>query len=80
MASSTKIPIEKIKANKETRLRVKPQAHDANKVTVSVNTTAVPTIAASLLPRAKNTKATTNAVANNNFWMSLTALSLAVAP
>ena len=48
MASSTKIPIEKIKAKRETRFKVKPQAQDAKRVTVKVKTTAQPTIKASL--------------------------------
>ena len=80
MASSTKMPIEKIRANKDTRFSVKPQAQDANKVADKVKTTATPTIAASRHPKAKNTKATTEAVANSNFSISLTALSLAVTP
>ena len=67
MASSTKMPIENIKANKDTRFKVKPQAHDANSVTVRVNTTATPTMAASRLPKARNTSTTTDAVANSSF-------------
>ena len=74
------MPIEKISANSETRLSVKPQAHDANSVTVSVRITALPTIAASRRPSAMNTSATTEAVAKSSFSISLTALSLAVAP
>ncbi len=80
MASSTRMPIEKISANSETRFRVKPQAQEANSVTVSVSITAVPTIAASRRPSARNTRATTEAVANSSFWMSLRALASAVAP
>ncbi len=38
------MPIEKISANSETRLSVKPHAQEANSVTASVSTTAVPTI------------------------------------
>ena len=72
--------MEKISAKSDTRLSVKPQAHEANSVTVSVSTTAVPTMAASRRPSAINTSATTDAVANNSFWMSFWALSLAVAP
>ena len=34
IASSTRMPIEKISANSDTRLSVKPQAHDANSVAV----------------------------------------------
>ena len=80
IASSTKIPMEKIRANNETRLRVNPHAQDANNVAIRVNTTAVPTIAASRLPKAKNTNKTTADVANISLWMSFCALSLAVSP
>ena len=38
------------------------------------------TIAASRRPRAKNTSATTDSVANSSFLISVVALSLAVAP
>lgn len=74
------MPIEKISANSDTRLSVKPQAHDANSVTVSVRITAVPTIAASRRPSAMNTSATTDSLANSSFWISFCALSLALAP
>ena len=67
MASSTKMPMEKIRANKDTRFKVKPQAQEANSVAVSVKITAAPTIAASRRPNARNTKATTEAVANSSF-------------
>ncbi len=67
IASSTKMPIEKIKANKLTRLSVKPQAHEANKVAVSVKITAVPTMTASRRPKAKPTSTMTLAVANTSF-------------
>jgi hypothetical protein len=80
IASSTRMPIEKISAKSETRLSVNPHAHDANSVAVSVSTTAAPTMAASRRPSAKNTSATTDAVANSSFWISLFALSLADAP
>ena len=80
MASSTRMPMEKISANSETRLSVKPQAQDANSVTVSVRITALPTMAASRRPSEKNTSTTTEAVANISFWISLLALSVAVAP
>ena len=72
--------MEKISANSDTRFSVKPQAQEANSVTVSVNTTAVPTMAASRRPSARNTSATTEAVANSSFWISFCALSLALAP
>ncbi len=80
IASSTRIPIEKISANSETRFSVKPQAQDANSVTISVRITALPTIAASRRPSAMNTSATTDAVAKSSFWINFCALSLAVAP
>ena len=74
------MPMEKMSANSDTRLSVNPQAQEANSVTVSVRMTAAPTMAASRLPRAMNTSATTEAVANSSFLMSCCALSLAVAP
>jgi len=80
IASSTGMPIEKISANRDTRFSVKPQAQDANSVTVSVGTTAVPTIAASRRPSPTNTSASTERVANSSFWISFFALSSAVAP
>ena len=80
MASSTRMPMEKISANSDTRLSVKPQAREANSVAAKVSTTARPTIAASRRPSATNTSATTEAVANSSFWISFCALSLAVAP
>ena len=55
IASSTKIPIEKISANKETLFKVNPQAQEANKVIASVIITATPTIKASRLPKASKT-------------------------
>ncbi len=67
MASSTKIPMENISANKLTRLSVKPQAQLANKVAVKVKMTAPPTITASRLPSAKPTNKMTEAVAKANF-------------
>lgn len=80
MASSTRMPIEKISANSETRLSVKPIAQEANNVSASVSTTAAPTTSASRLPSANNTSSTTDIVAKNSFWMSFCALSVAVWP
>jgi hypothetical protein len=80
MASSTRMPMEKIKANSDTRFSVKPQAQDANNVPASVSATAAPTIAASRRPSVRKTRATTQAVAKPNFWISARALSLAVMP
>ncbi len=80
IASSTRIPIEKISANRLTRLSVNPHAHDAKSVAASVSSTAMPTIAASRRPRARNTRATTESVANRSLPMSIFALSSAVRP
>ena len=67
MASSTRMPIEKISANSDTRLSVKPQAQEANSVTVSVRITAAPTITASRRPSARPTSRITEPVANASF-------------
>ena len=80
MASSTRMPMEKIRANSDTRLSVKPQAQDANKVPASVSPTAAPTTAASRRPNVRKTRATTHAVANSSLWIRAWALSLAVTP
>ena len=74
------MPMEKIKANRDTRLRVKPQAQEANKVIIRVMTTAVPTIIASRQPRARSTSNTTKAVANASLPISFCAFSSAVWP
>ena len=50
IASSTRMPIEKMSANSDTRLIVKPQAQEANSVAASVTTTAAPTTIASRRP------------------------------
>ncbi|MPN21650.1 hypothetical protein SDC9_169030 [bioreactor metagenome] len=80
MASSTRMPIENMSANSDTRLSVNPQAHEANSVAASVSSTAAPTISASRLPMANSTSKTTEAVAKISFWISFLALSSAVAP
>src|SRR6185295_11840051 len=80
IASSTRMPMEKINANSETRLSVNPHAQEANNVADSVSNTATPTITASRLPSAANTSATTESVAKINFWISFIALSFAVSP
>ena len=72
--------MEKISANSDTRLRVKPQAQEANSVAASVRITAAPTITASRRPSATHTSATTDSVAKISFWISFCALSLAVSP
>ena len=48
-------------------VEVKPQAQEANKVTVSVMITAVPTIMASRQPMVSNTSRMTDTVANVSF-------------
>ena len=72
--------MENIRAKSETRFRVKPMAHDANSVTASVSTTALPTTMASRQPSANSTSNTTEPVANTSFWISFIALSVAVWP
>ena len=80
IASSTRMPMAKISANSDTRLIVKPHAHDANSVAASVIITAAPTTTASRQPTVSHTSSTTDAVANISFWISFCALSLAVSP
>jgi hypothetical protein len=80
IASSTRMPIEKISANSETRFSVKPHAHEANSVAASVSTTAMPTMTASRRPSVAQISATTDSVAKMSFWISLLALSRAVSP
>ena len=72
--------MEKISANSETRLIVKPMARLANSVSASVSTTAAPTTSASRQPSATSTSATTDSVANASFCSSFEALSAAVCP
>ena len=72
--------MEKIRANNDTRLRVKPIAHEANRVTARVSTTALPITMASRQPSANSTSSTTEPVAKTSFWISFCALSLAVLP
>ena len=80
IASSTRIPIEKIRANRLTRFSVKPHAHEANNVAASVSSTATPTMTASRRPSATSTSATTESVANSSLEISSFALSSAVRP
>ena len=80
IASSTRMPIEKISANSDTRLIVNPQPQDANSVAASVMITAAPTTTASRQPTVSQTSSTTEAVANISFWISFCALSFAVSP
>ena len=74
------MPMEKISANSDTRLSVKPQAQEANKVAANVRVTAMPTITASRRPSAKKTSATTKAVAKISLPISFCAFSVAVSP
>src|SRR5687768_13988756 len=67
IASSTRMPIEKMSAKSETRFSVKPQAQEAKSVAARVSSTAAPTISASRAPRAKKTSATTESVAKTSF-------------
>ena len=80
IASSTNIPIEKISANKEIRLSVKPYAHDAKRVIVKVTVIATPTIIASRQPIVNNTRRITPEVAKMSFVISRSDLLLAVSP
>ncbi len=80
MASSTSIPIAKIRANSDTRLIVNPHAQEANNVAASVTMTAAPTTMASRQPSANQVSKMTDMVANASFWMSFDALSSAVLP
>ncbi len=80
IASSTRMPIEKMSAKSDTRFRVKPHAHEAKSVAARVSITATPTIKASRRPRVSQTSATTERVAKMSFWMSFIALSFAVSP
>ena len=72
--------MEKISANSDTRLRVKPQAQEANSVIVRVRITAAPTITASRQPKANRTSPITSPVAKISLVIRVIALSLAVTP
>ena len=72
--------MEKISANRDTRLRVKPIAQEANRVTARVSTTAEPITMASRRPSANSTSSTTRLVAKNSFLIRVWALSLADRP
>ncbi len=74
------MPIEKISANSDTRFSVKPITREANSVSASVSTTAVPTTIASRQPSVNSTSSTTAEVAKISFWISFCALSVAVWP
>ena len=80
MASSTRIPIEKIRAKRDTRLRVKPQAQEAKRVRARVTMMAAPTMMDSRQPMTRMTRMMTDRVAKLSFWISFWALASAVAP
>jgi hypothetical protein len=69
MASSTRMPMEKIRANRDTRLRVKPHAQLANRVSARVMTMATPTTSASRHPMLTSTSSTTAVVAKMSLPM-----------
>ena len=72
--------MEKISANSDTRLSVKPQAQLGEQGARQRQPDRAPTIAASRRPSVRKTRATTQAVANSSLWIRLWALSLAVTP
>ena len=74
MASSTRMPMEKMSAKSETRLSVKPHAQEAKSVRARVTTTAAPTMIASRQPIASQTSNTTEAVAKTSLVISFWAL------
>ena len=80
MPSSTRIPMEKISANRETRFNVNPQAKENTSVSNSVISTAMPTISAWRQPMATSTSNTTPSVADIRSEMSFWALAEAVSP
>ncbi|MNJ58618.1 hypothetical protein D3C77_542600 [compost metagenome] len=80
MASSTRMPMEKIRAKRDTRLRVKPQAQLANRVNARVMTMATPTTSASRQPMLTSTSSTTAVVAKISLPMRVLDLVSAVTP
>ncbi len=72
--------MEKISANRDTRLRVKPQAQEAKRVIARVMTLATPTTSASRIPMVNTTRITTAAVAKINLKIRVLDLSAAVTP
>ena len=80
MPSSTSMPMEKISANSDTRLRVKPQAQENTRVSNRVINTAMPTMSAWRHPMAISTSNTTHRVADIRSEISLRAFCDAVSP
>ncbi|MNE39729.1 hypothetical protein D3C80_1336950 [compost metagenome] len=72
--------MEKISANSDTRLRVKPQAQLANRVNARVMTIATPTTSASRQPMLTSTSSTTAVVAKISLPMRVLDLVSAVTP
>ena len=72
--------MEKINANSDTRLRVKPQAQENTRVSNRVIRTATPTIRAWRQPMAASTSSTTLRVAEIRSVISLRAFREAVTP
>ena len=80
MASSTRIPIEKIRAKRVTLFKVKPYISLRNKAIERVTGTAKPTTRASLTPKDTAISNTTEKVAINRCSRSSRAFSCAVSP
>ncbi len=80
MASSTRIPIEKIRANKLTRSIVKPNNQAANTVTVITTGMIIKVTKEALQPRNSNTNTVTIKVASPNLNISSSTLAFADAP
>ncbi len=72
--------MEKMSANREMRLRVKPQSQEANRVIERVNMMAPPTTRASRHPMLSQTSNTTAVVAKISFPISVEDFSSAVCP
>ena len=74
------MPMEKIKANKDTRFKVNPHAQEAKRVIASVTIMATPTTKDSRAPMVKKTNTTTALVAKISFKIRVLDLSAAVSP
>ncbi|CSB70571.1 Uncharacterised protein [Vibrio cholerae] len=72
--------MEKINANSDTRLSVKPHAQEANRVIIRVTMMAIPTTSASRQPMVNSTKITTAVVAKASLPIKVLLLSAAVCP
>ena len=80
IASSTRIPIEKISANRLTRLIVKPIRFDANIVSMIVVGMTIAVTPASRQPIAKPINTTMDTVARARWKISSLAFSFALSP